>query len=237
MPAKDKEKVAETKQDIVEAAKETFENKEISVRADTSEITNVTPQATMDVEGLEDVPMNMVPLPIVKLVHPTTKDAKDKDGKPVPMGYYLDTQSKVAYEQYEFYILRAKPIKMQFKDPKTGEPQAPKDTFLVLGAEKTTKKVFMMRIAGGGFWNFRGLLGVIKGSGMKAVWEASVIASSEEREGDYGTYRSPIFSLGSKASEDEMAELRSIYEQYGASLNGPGDNHEEAESQDDDIPF
>lgn len=210
----------------------------LSVREDTKAITTETPAGHMEVEGLQDVPISMIPIPLVKMVHPTTKDSTDKDGNDTPVGYFLNTQTKKSYQNLEFFILRARPVKLNFKDPKTNEPVV-KDAFAILGVMADDGELFIMNASGSSFWNFRSLLGVVKGAKLPHVWANKVIATAENRESDYGKYKAATFTLGDKATEVQELKLTSLYKQYGAALDRAEEAHEEGaeEVKEDDIPF
>jgi len=209
---------------------------ELSVRADTKIITKTSANPDIGIRGLEGTPISAIPLPRVKLVHPTTKGAVNAKGEKVPVGKFLNVQSCKVYDNFNFSIIRAKPGVAEFKDPKTGELQR-KDAFFLIGADDENK-VFAMTITGASFWSFRSLLGMIKGSDAKSVWEVSVSAVADDREGDYGAYKYIKFSLGEKASKENLVILEDLYKEYGAALDDAAPTPQAVQDVDpDDIPF
>ena len=64
-------------------------------------------QALMTVAnlGIESIDPSLLPPPVVKLVQPTTRFAKDASGKDVPEGWFLNTVTQEAYQEINCTIL------------------------------------------------------------------------------------------------------------------------------------
>ena len=218
----------EKKEYLVEG--EPTEPKAVSVRSDTSPALADT---YLNIKGLEDVPVRMMPLPIVKVVHPTTTGAIDRDGVAVPTGHFFNTSTGQSFEELKFHIIRSKPAKRTFKDKKTGESTV-KEGFVVLGAVADTLEIFAMFVTGTSFWMFRQLLGQIKGSKVVAVWEPTIRAYTEMREGDYGRYIRTNFAIipGEPIGEAKFDDLSQIFLEYGPSINDAPVEVEEAEENE-----
>ena len=73
-------------------------------------------------QGLESVPMEVLPIPRVNLVQHSTTKAILADGKPAKAGDYFNTTSQESFENIECSVLRAGVSRVRFEEGVLGSP-------------------------------------------------------------------------------------------------------------------
>lgn len=213
------------------------ETNQISVREDTAITTPTEHIDTMDIKGLDEVPVSYIPLPFVKLISSNSKDPYDKDGNVVPSGKFLNTGNKNVYDKLSFHVLRAKPGTVTNKDMKTGE-LVTKDCFRVLAIrsddiENLDATPFIMMYTGTAFWNFRSTLGIIKQLAAQTgvVWSTkieAIVKPYTNKEGQ--NYQALDFGVKpAQLDEGRLAFLESLYYQWGGNLDRKEDSQDDEE--------
>ncbi len=170
----------------------------------------------LGIEGLEDVPASIMPIPFLRLVQPTSQKvttAKGKDAEPGTF-YFNDTQT--SYESVEFALVKAKHGMQTFE--RDGELQE-SVKLAILGQTLDIDKLFVITLSVMSFSNFGSLVAKMKEAGITKTWEHKITMFSEKQENDKGKYFTAKFELGEKLTADQIEVLQGKYNQYGAVLD------------------
>ena len=171
-----------------------------------------TQNGGLGIAGLEEVPADILPVPFVKLVQPTSQNVELVDGKEAAVGSYFFTDTKTEIESLEFVILKAKHGEVTFTD-KEGK-QTAKKALLILGVLPETEKVFILSLSVMSFSGFGKLVAMLKDQKVNAVWERRVIATSHKVENDKGKFYVADFQLGDALTGEEVAQMGEYCNKY-----------------------
>lgn len=186
-----------------------------------NELTNTNTQLApvvpgIDIQGLEDVPVSIIPIPWVRLVQPTSKDTANSDGKDADSGSYLYKDTKEEVKELRFALIKAKITVVDFG--KDGE-QDLKKRLNVLGYDLDRERLFILPLSVMSFSNFGSLIAQFKQAKVKNSWEYEVSTISTKEENDKGKYYVANFRLGKKLDSKLIIELEKQYQGYGIALD------------------
>lgn len=199
-------------QEMKESMDET-ENK-MTVKNSSSSLT--VPDFGINIEGLQDVPVSVLPVPFVKLVQGTSTKIELEDGKDAPVGTFYFTDLQQAFEQLSFVLLRAK---YQIKEFERDGEMVPTKQMLLLGITLDTQKLFILTLSVMSHSNFGRLVSKLKDRKTKHVWEYEVIATSEKMENKKGKFQVVNLQVGRKISDEEVEQMAKTYGEYGGVLD------------------
>jgi len=159
------------------------------------------------IDGLIGFDMVDMPMPYVKLVHPTSGNVDLVDGKEATPGTFYFSQSKTAVESFDAVILFAKKDHITWKEEK-----GPEMVYRVLAIDWSNRATepFEMLITGASRWEWKSLLGLLKQGGIKSVRNNVVKISSERRESKkegVGKYFAMKFELGVALEGEDKAAI------------------------------
>lgn len=171
---------------------------------------------SLGIEGLEDVPTSIMPIPFLRLVQPTSQKVTTAKGKDAEGGsfYFNDIQTSV--ESIEFALIKAKYGMQTFE--RDGEMQE-SVKLAILGQTLDSNKLFVITLSVMSFTNFGSLVAKMKEAGITKTWEHKITMFSEKQENDKGKYFTAKFELGEKLTDEQIAELEGKYHQYGMVLD------------------
>jgi len=170
----------------------------------------------MKIEGLEDIPMAMKPIPWVRLVQPTSKKIELSDNSDAPVGTFYFNDTKSTTPKLEFILLRAKKGTQDFERDGVITP-TPKLAILGVTADKL--KPFVLSLSVTSFGSFGVLLSQMEELGITKSREYILTLTADKQENEKGKYYIARFNLARKVDEDKLAELDNLYYQYGTILD------------------
>ncbi len=185
-----------------------------------------TSERMMAVEGLEDIPVSMIPVPIYKLVQPGSTKISMADGEDAPVGSILMKDKGEAVTSLKFLLLRAKRQIRNFTDKDGEEKQSPVIAVLGLNLERGTPFVLSLSVAS--FSPFGQLMSQMKDAKVSKAWEYPVMITSEKQEMEKDTdsgrkmvkYWILNFVLGkTKTTEEDLKTAQLAYEEFAMSLD------------------
>lgn len=189
-----------------------------------------------DIQGLQDVPASVIPIPFYKLVQPGSTNVsvgKDKDAAPGTI--YLGN-SGGAVASLEFYLLRAK---RQVDDVEREDGQIDRVVRIaVLGLLKTEHDFFIMSVPVSSFSNFGRMVKQLRDKKVTRAWEFPITATTEKVETTKLIRGRPQpvkywifnFKVGEERIDKKTAEaLEKAYLERGASLDRSDEAVEQAE--------
>src|ERR1035437_9787806 len=62
----------------------------------------------VDIEGMEDVPMNLTAVPYVRVIQPSSQNTTLDNGKEAQVGSFLFNDTQKEFSELDFVLLRAK---------------------------------------------------------------------------------------------------------------------------------
>jgi hypothetical protein len=152
---------------------------EVAVKVESS--TAIAPvKPNLEIAGLEEVPVSMIPLPFYKLVQPGSTNTTMADGVDALPGKFLMGDSGKAVEQIRFALLRAKRMHRDFTNSE-GE-QVHSTSMGILGMNLENMTPFMLNVSVASFSNFGRMLSQMKDRGIKKAWAYPVTMTTEKRE-------------------------------------------------------
>lgn len=175
-----------------------------------------TQTGSLEIEGLEDVPASIMPIPFLRLVQPSSTKIETANGKEAPAGTFFFNDTQTATETIEFALIKAKHGMQTFE--RDGEV---KDSvkLAILGQDLNKNKLFVLTLSVMSFTNFGSLVAKMKEAGITKTWENKIIISSEKHENEKGKYYTARFELGEKLTEHQISELEKLHTQYGTVLD------------------
>jgi hypothetical protein len=182
------------------------------------------PATGLSIEGLQDVPVNIIPVPFVRVVQGQSKkivlatpikDAAGNDVTEAPEGTFYFNDIQECFRQLSFVMLRAKQQIVEFE--RDGEKK-PTRQMLILGITTDTKKLFILALSVMSFSNFGRLMARFKEKKVSRAWEYEIIATSEKQENDKGKFWVQNFKIGEKLNNDQLDEMEQVYSEYGGAL-------------------
>lgn len=177
------------------------------------------------IEGLEDVPMNMVALPYLRLVQPTSKKVQMESGKDAPTGSFLFNDTQESFEELDFILLRAKKEDrrvdekgMWVNDDYEGKTFL-KPRLVILGITLNQDKLFILGLSSTSFSSFGRLLAKLKGLEVRRSWQFAIKMTSEMQENDKGKYAIANFQLQKELTENQLEFYTKTALEYGVILD------------------
>lgn len=167
----------------------------------------------LGIQGLEEEDASILPIPFVRVVQGQSKDTKMKDGKDAPEGTFFFGDTREAFPELNFCILKSKVVTTVFKDPNTGADK-PTPQRKILGITMDTKKVFMLTISVMSFMEYGRLVAEMKQNKITEAWSHIITATTEKRENDKGKFQVVVFKLGEKLTKEDETEMGLAYEQF-----------------------
>lgn len=172
------------------------------------------------IEGLQDVPTAMIPVPFMKLVQGTSKNIELENGEDAPVGSFYLTDLQVAFKDLTFVMLRVKHQVIDFEREIDGQMKmVPTKQLLILGMDLDTEKLFILTLSVMSFSNFGRLIAKFKDQKVNAVWQYQVHVTSEKMENKKGKFQIANFQIGEKLTEDQIAKMQEKYGQYGGVID------------------
>ena len=170
----------------------------------------------LGIEGLEDVPVSVLPVPFLRLVQPSSRKIDLANGKEAGVGnyYYNDTQTEL--ESLKFALLKAKVGKSEYEVD--GEMRI-STKLNILGFDLERKKVFILTLSVMSISNFGSLVANFKQKEANKTWEYEVVATSSKRENKKGKFYVAEFQLGEKIDPKVLEDLENNAKAYGSALN------------------
>lgn len=204
----------------------------------------LAPKRTMQVAGLEEVPMNIIPLPFYKLVQPGSSNIQLTDGKDAPTGNIYMKDSGKSVGTIRMALLRAKHQRKQF----TGDDgeMVSSVSMGVLGVNLDGFTPFILNVSVASFGNFGQLMKQIQEREVTRAWEYPIKITTVKREETKMIKGRPqkvkywvlAFELETtKLEENALGMLDSAYEEFAASLDRQSEFEEQKnQSQSHDDP-
>ena len=134
----------------------------------------------LEIIGLDEVPVSMIPLPFYKLVQPGSTNTTMADGTDALPGTFLMGDSGKSVEKIRFALLRAKRMHRDFTNNE-GE-QVHSTSMAVLGMNLENMTPFMLNVSVASFSNFGKMLSQMKDRDTKKAWQYPIVMSTEKRE-------------------------------------------------------
>lgn len=174
----------------------------------------------INIEGLQDVPASVIPVPFVRLVQGQSKKIDLEDGKEAPEGTFYFNDIKQCFAKLSFIMLRAKHQIVEFEREENGRTvKKPTKQILILGITTDTKKLFILALSVMSFSNFGRLVNMFKTAQISRTWEYEIIASAAKEENDKGKFWTQDYKLGEKLSSEQIDEMAEVYGEYGGVLD------------------
>ncbi len=192
-------------------------------------------QKTMNVAGLEEVPMSMIPLPFYKLVQPGSTNIGTQEGEDAPAGSILMKDTGEAVSVLRIALLRAKRQSQQITDD-YGATKV-RVSMGLLGINLDGFSPFIMNVPISSFSAFGQLMKQIKDRKASRAWEYPITITSGKREETKTIGGRPqkvkywvlSFQLEKEPMENETLELLDgAYKEFASSLdrqNEQDDHH------------
>jgi len=179
------------------------------------------------------IPSHELPLPGIKLVHPTTSDAIDQDGNNVPAGNFINIASKKNLgDSFSLRILGVG----QGEIPDYNDETKIVSVYNLVGVEADTNKVFFMMITGSSRWTFRNyVLPVVHSQGDegKEIFDTLITAQAAQTQNQKGNkYWLIEFKTDTTKPVDEKTRniLTNLQDSYAEAANKTETIHEEDET-------
>lgn len=175
------------------------------------------PNLGIDIQGLEEVPVTLIPIPFVKLVQPTSTKTTLADGKSeAQAGTFFFTDTQVSVNELNFVLLKAKHGNQTYErdGQKVSSPR-----LMVLGVSRENKKLFILPLSVMSFSNFGKLVAKLKDNNIKSTWRFEITATTEKQENQKGKYYTANFQIGEELEEQEYLAMEGLANQYGIALN------------------
>jgi hypothetical protein len=170
--------------------------------------------AGFDIEGLEDVPVSILPVPFLRLVQPTSTKIETKDGSEAGVGnfFYNDTQEEV--KLLNFALLKAKVGRVQFE----GQDE-PSTKMNILGFDIDRCKVFILQLSVMSFSNFGKLIAQMKEKDITKSYTHTITMTTSPETNKKGKYYVANFQLGNEVPAELFTEIEEKVKVYGVALN------------------
>lgn len=159
-------------------------------------------------EGIEGISMSDLPMPYVKLVHPTTKKADLSK-----VGQWLHTGKNEYKESMAIVILFAKHGKITDFNDETIE----NDCMKVLAVDlEDLENPFAMTLSGGGWFAFMKLMAAMKQWKISKPWTRVIILGSDRRTSKDGKneYTVPTINMSDPLTAEDLAQVEKLRETF-----------------------
>ena len=165
----------------------------------------------LGIRGLEEEDASILPIPFVRVVQGQSKDTKTKDGKDAPEGHFFFNDTREAFSELTFCILKSKVVVTEFERDGVKKPTTQRK---ILGITMDTKKIFMLTISVTSFSNYGRLIAEMKQNKVVNVWDHMVTTTTEKQENEKGKFFVVNFALGEALTADDTIELGLEFEQH-----------------------
>lgn len=169
----------------------------------------------IDLTGIS-APASELPIPSIRLVHPTSSNIVTASGGDAKVGHFYNNSSKIAYEKPEFRVLHlAKGSVKDFNDPEKTVP-----AYSIVGYHLEPQEVFFMVIKGSDYWGFRNSVFPVLVNGAKegSVYDPTITAVSKKISNkDNIEYLVADYApdITKKPTEKESQILKLLQSKYG----------------------
>lgn len=168
------------------------------------------------IEGLEDVPVSILPVPFLRLVQPSSKNIELVGGKEASTGSYFYNDTKEEVQDLRFVLLRAKIGKTSYEI----DGEVRESTKLnMLGFDLDRNKVFILTLSVMSISNFGKLVANMKQKEVGKTWEYEIKATSIKTENKKGKFWIAEFELGGKVDAKTIKEMDTKAKVFGVALN------------------
>jgi hypothetical protein len=171
----------------------------------------------LGMEGVEGFDMSDLPMPFVKLVHPTSKNTDlNGGGKAVP-GTWYHTTKKEAQDSMDVVFFYAKKV----KTPNPRDINEILDGVRILDVDlKDLESPFAMQFTKGGYWAYKRLLAAMKVWKMKSMHERYVLLGSQTVKSKAGDeFLVPTMDLSDPLKKDQLAKVQSVVDKFGGKID------------------
>lgn len=126
------------------------------------------------IQGLEEVPTSIIPLPFYKLVQPGSTNIRLEDGTDADTGEFYMGDTGTSANEIKVGIVRVKRMVKEFKGKKSV-------SLGMLGVNLETMTPFIMNVSSTNFSNFGRFMNVLNQKKIDAVWKYPVkLVSGDE---------------------------------------------------------
>lgn len=196
------------------------EEKAITLEGSESKV--VVPQKNLEIQGVEEIPTSMIPIPFIKLVQPGSTNVTLSSGKDATPGMFYLTESGQEVEKLHFALLRAKRRVSEFQN-EAGE-DVRSITIGILGISLEDYTPFILTVSVASFSNFGRLMSQLKKREAKKAWEFGITATTQKIEttkaGRKVKYWVANFQLDEKGlDETGMKMLDDAYTEFAGGLD------------------
>lgn len=173
------------------------------------------------IEGLQDVPRSIIPVPFYVLVQPESSKVILPDGKRAPNGTFLMSDIRLTANELNFILLRAKRQTRIIDDEKVV-------SLNVLGYNLERKKPFILGVPVTSFGEFGKFFETLAERGASKAWEYPVLAEIEEmvdkKQTKQGikdvTWYVIRLTVSAKKVDEELYQLgQELYWDFGEKLD------------------
>ena len=176
-----------------------------------------------DIEGLEEVAANTIPLPFCRLVQPTSTKIALSDGKDAAAGTFFFNDTQTVEEELNICILKAKHSDMTFE---RDGMQVPVKKLGILAVDMNNlNKIFILSLSVMSFTSFGSLIAKIRADQQVSADDAKakvrdyvIKVTSEKQENDKGKYYIAKFEIVEKVAKDHKEKMDDLYQKYINSL-------------------
>lgn len=199
-------------------------------------------QKTMTIQGLEEVPTNIIPVPFYKLVQPGSTNISLTDGNDAPVGSIFMKDAGTATSNLQFALLRAKRLSREITNE---QGEIVKTISMgVLGINLETFSPFILNVPVSSFSNFGVLMKQLKDKKVTRAWEYAITVSSQKVEKQKNTgkgmqtvkYYVLNFQVNEKLEEEALALVSDAYEEFAGVLDRTV-VEEEPKKEESSTPF
>lgn len=170
----------------------------------------------LGIEGLEDVPVSILPIPFLRLVQPSSKNVDLYNGKEAAMGSFFYNDTKLEVEKLRFVMLKSKVGRVSYEV----EGEVRESTKVnILGFDLDNNKIFILSLSVMSLSNFGKLVAQMKQKESTKAWEYEIIATSVKTENKKGKFYIADFELSKKVDTKTIAEMENKAKTFGVALN------------------
>lgn len=170
----------------------------------------------LGIEGLEEVPVSVLPIPFLRLVQPSSKNVDLSNGREAAMGSFFYNDTKQDIERLRFVMLKSKIGKVSYEV----DGEIREGTKLnILGFDLDNNKIFILSLSVMSISNFGKLVAQLKQKEATKAWEYEVIATSVKSENKKGKFYVADFELSKKVDTKTIADMEMKANTFGVALN------------------
>lgn len=168
------------------------------------------------IEGLEEVPASIIPIPYVRLVQPTSQNTTLSSGEEAKIGEFILDDTKEQKEKLYVSILKAKHGEIIYdRDGEKSQTQK----IAILSYDLEEEKLFIISLSVMSFSNFGSLIARLKKIKASKIYEYEITVTSEKQENEKGKYWVAKFELGNKLEPDVIEKVKDLATNYNSVLD------------------